>query len=186
MCGQPSSHGGYETRYWPRGMTQHCRRWGWRMFFYSVLRSLSRWHDSTIFVPRPFSPTAAGPAPARPWAAGNKPGQSVWLPSAVQKSEQPTVSPAALRLNTGLRSLPPPVAFAPGKTIERWFQSLDESGCRSSCTGLPRHRPSTIILAQQPLRRAFAIFRIQRFKPFAYPPPLSRTTYFLYRISLQP
>src|ERR1035437_10126096 len=42
------------------GMTQHCRRWGWRMFFLVSAQSSSRWRDRQFGVPRPFSPTTAG------------------------------------------------------------------------------------------------------------------------------
>ena len=46
------------------GMTQHCWRWGWRMFFLVPAQSSSRWRDRQFAVPRPFSQQPQGPARA--------------------------------------------------------------------------------------------------------------------------
>src|ERR1700680_1406662 len=63
------------------GMTQHCWRWGWRMFFLVPAQSSSRWRDRQFGVPQPFSPTAAGssaraplsqPASALLWGMSNR------------------------------------------------------------------------------------------------------------------
>src|SRR6478609_10450486 len=61
----------------------------------------------------------AGSSVRVPWEVWNKPRQSVWLLSRRQKSAQPPVLLVACG-STPPRSLPPPVASAPGKPWKRW------------------------------------------------------------------
>src|SRR5713226_1592344 len=147
------------------GMTQHSRRWGWRMFFLASFRSLSRWHDRQSSVPRPFSPTAAGSSARVPWAAWNKPGQSVWLPSRRQKSGQPPVSPVACG-STQPRSLLPPVAPDPVNHRCAGLQRLDNPVVTPAFTGLRHIGLKQYPRLQQALGRALA-FAYQRFELLA-------------------
>src|SRR5260370_34549817 len=115
------------------GMTQHCWRWGWRMFFLVPAQSSSRWRDRQFAVPRPFSPTAARSSARVPWEVWNRPAQSDWLLSRRQKSGQPPVSPVACG-STQPRSLLPPVAEARSLhsgNLEDAAQPVDDEGAES-------------------------------------------------------
>src|SRR5580704_12707850 len=143
------------------GMTQHCWRWGWRMFFLVPAQSSSRWRDRQFAVPRPFSPTAARSSARVPWEVWNKPAQSIWLLSRRQKSVQPPVSPVAC-----------------GSSLKAFFHQLLPDPVNHRCAGLQRLDNPVVTPAftgfrhiglqqyprlQQPLRCTLA-FAYQRFE----------------------
>src|SRR5882762_6990563 len=147
------------------GMTQHCRRWGWRMFFLVPAQSSSRWRDRQFAVPRPFSPTAARSSARVPWEVWNKPAHSVWLLSRRQKSVQPPVSPVACG-STPPRSLLPPVASGPGIRCAG-LQRLDNPVVTPAFTGFRYIGLQQYPRLQQPLRCALA-FAYQGFELLAF------------------
>src|SRR6476620_6119801 len=147
------------------GMTQHCRRWGWRTFFLASFRSLSRWHDRQSSVPRPFSPTAAGSSARVTWAAWNKPAQSVWLPSSIKNPSNPRCR-LLLATQHSLEAFLRQLLSHPVNHGNAGVQSLDDPAVTPTCTGFRGIGLQQYSRLQQPLRRALA-FPYQRFKLFA-------------------
>src|SRR5450432_2036156 len=144
------------------GMTQHCRRWGWRMFFLAPAQSSSHWRDRQFAVRQPFSPTAARSSARVPWEVWNKPAQSIWLLSRRQKSVQPPCRPL----------------LAAQHSLEAFFHQLLPDPVNHRCAGLQRLDNPIVTPAftgfrhiglqqyprfQQSLRRTLA-FAYQRFE----------------------
>src|ERR1035437_6668147 len=148
------------------GMTQHCRRWGWRMFFLVSAQSSSRWRDRQFGVPRPFSPTTAGSSARVPWGFGTSQRNQFGFFLAVENPR-----------NRRCRPL-----LAAQHSLEAFFHQLLPDPVNHGCGGLQRLDDPVVTPAftvfgnvshqqyprlQQALRCALAL-SYQRFKLFAF------------------
>src|SRR6476660_4952328 len=144
------------------GMTQHCWRWGWRMFFLVPAQSSSRWRDRQFAVPRPFSPTAARSSARVPW--------EVWKS---QRNQFGFFLAVKNPYNRRCRPL-----LAAQHSLEAFFHQLLPDPVNHGCTGLQRLDNPVVTPAftgfrhiglqqyprlQQPLGRALAL-SYHRFK----------------------
>jgi len=183
--GQHVLHGGYERGIGLRRNDPALSAVGLENVFLASFRSLSRpgtidnlqFHD--LFLQQPQVQTR------RPLGGLEQARASVWLPSRRQKSRATPVSPAAAAQHQP-RSLPPPVAFAPGNHMETLVsKALMIRLSAPACTGFRDIGPSTIFSPSAAVCAGLLPFRISA-SSRSRSSPLSRTTYFFTEISWQP